>query len=207
MEARLIRTEEDYNRALAEFERYFDNEPAPGSREGDRFEVLGVLLRAYEDRHWPIGSPGDPVEVLQFAIESMGRSQAELGDLLGSRPRASEILARKRALTVEMIDKISSAWRIPVELLAKPYRLEVDRLVKRAFKTNKARGFAGSRSGSFKATKGALAKAASGSGKKKMKASYDKSVTKKSATSKVAARKPSLRRPSNTSRKSPKSRA
>jgi HTH-type transcriptional regulator/antitoxin HigA len=65
----------------------------------------------------------DPVELLNFAIDELGHTQAELGELLGSRSRASEILNRKRALTLGMIRTINAAWKLPVELLIKPYEL------------------------------------------------------------------------------------
>lgn len=68
----------------------------------------------------------DPVEILHFAIDEMGRSQAELAELLGSRSRASEILNRKRPLSLEQIRRIAEAWRLPLATLAKPYRLERD---------------------------------------------------------------------------------
>lgn len=63
----------------------------------------------------------DPIEVLQYAIDELGHSQSELGQLLGSRSRASEILSHRRQLTVDMIHKISQAWRIPAALLVQPY--------------------------------------------------------------------------------------
>ena len=87
--------------------------------------MLVTLVEAYEERRWPIAPPRrfDAVGVLQYAIDELGHTQAELAELLGSRSRASEVLARKRALNVEMIHKISEAWKIPAELLVRPYRL------------------------------------------------------------------------------------
>ncbi|GAC1335916.1 MAG: type II toxin-antitoxin system HigA family antitoxin [Beijerinckiaceae bacterium] len=122
MDIRPIRNEADYEWALREIIPYFDNQPEAGSPNGDRFDVLATLIEAYEARHHAIPD-SDPIEVLHFAIENMGHSQAELGELLGSRSRASEILHRKRRLSIEMVNKISEAWRIPVETLAKPYEL------------------------------------------------------------------------------------
>jgi HTH-type transcriptional regulator / antitoxin HigA len=123
MDIRPIRDEEGLRWALAEIAPYFEREPEPGTAEADRFEILSVLIRDYESRAWPI-QDADPIEILEFAIEDMGRSQAELARLLGSRSRAAEILGRKRALTLSMIHKISEAWHIPRELLARPYKLE-----------------------------------------------------------------------------------
>ncbi|MDP4026772.1 helix-turn-helix domain-containing protein [Methylobacterium sp. NEAU 140] len=123
MDIRPIRDEADYQWALKEIEPYFTDEPALGSPESDRFDVLAILIEAYENRHHPLG-PSDPVRILHYAIEDLGRSQTELADLLGSRSRASEILNRKRCLTLEQAHRISTAWHLPLELLAVPYRLE-----------------------------------------------------------------------------------
>jgi HTH-type transcriptional regulator/antitoxin HigA len=122
---RLLRTEADHEWALAEVSRYFEHEPEIGSPDGDRFAVLLTLISAYEDEHHPI-PPVDPVDILYFAIEDMGRSQAELAELLGSRARASEILNRKRYLTLAQIRLISEAWHLPIGALAAPYRLDKD---------------------------------------------------------------------------------
>src|SRR5215207_10000645 len=79
--------------------------------------------RHYEAERWPVG-PSDPIDLIRFAIEDMGRSQADLARILGSRSRASEILARKRGLTLDMIRTIAGEWHLPVEALARPYRLD-----------------------------------------------------------------------------------
>jgi HTH-type transcriptional regulator/antitoxin HigA len=116
-----IHNEQDYNWAIREVTRYFEAKPEFGTDEGDRFEVLSTLIKEYEDRHFPTVH-GDPVDVLHFAIESMGKSQAELARLIG-RNRASEILNRIRPLTLEMIRTISKEWNIPVNALTAPYKL------------------------------------------------------------------------------------
>ncbi len=122
MDIRPIRTEADYKAAMIEVERYFDKIPALGTPEGDRFDVLSTLVQAYENEHDPL--PGaDPVDMLHFAIEDMGRSQAELGKLLGSRSRASEILNRRRYMTIEQIRLISEAWHLPIATLTSAYEL------------------------------------------------------------------------------------
>jgi len=124
MDIRPIRTDEDHRAALAEIEACWR---APeGSEAADRLDVLVALVESYEARRWPIedGERFDPVDVLHYAIEELGHTQAELSELLGSRPRASEILSRRRALTVEMIHKIGEAWKIPAELLVRPYEIE-----------------------------------------------------------------------------------
>ncbi len=124
MDIRPIRTDEDHRAALAEIEACWG--AAEGSDEADRLDVLLALVEAYEEKRWPIGREEDldPIDVLGHTIEDLGHTQAELGELLGSRSRASEVLARRRALTVDMIHKISNAWKIPADLLVRPYHTE-----------------------------------------------------------------------------------
>ena len=88
--------------------------------------MLLALVEAYEDKRWPIDMDEnfDPIDVLNHAIDEFGHTQAELAELLGSRSRASEILSRRRALTVDMIHRISQAWRISADLLVRPYRID-----------------------------------------------------------------------------------
>lgn len=125
MDVRPLRTDADLEWALREIEPYFDAQPPLGSPEGDRFDVLATLIEAYENEHYPVPE-SDPVDILHFAIEDMGRSQAELADLLGSRSRASEILNRKRYMTLEQIRAISEAWKLPIATLTNPYALAQD---------------------------------------------------------------------------------
>jgi HTH-type transcriptional regulator/antitoxin HigA len=119
---RLIRTEAEYEAALAEIEPYFAREPEADSTEADRFDLLTLLIEAYEERHHPIGPP-HPVEMIRHRMRTAGYTQADLGELLGSRARASEVLAKKRRLTLPMIWKLSRQWKIPAEALVAPYRL------------------------------------------------------------------------------------
>jgi HTH-type transcriptional regulator / antitoxin HigA len=120
---RAIRTEADYDWALAEIEQYFHSEPDLGNPAADRFDVLATLIEAYEAKHWPI-EPADPIEAIRYKMEVSGLKEADLADLLGSASRASEILNRKRALTIDMVFKISRQWRIPAESLVCPYHIE-----------------------------------------------------------------------------------
>jgi HTH-type transcriptional regulator / antitoxin HigA len=107
---------------LAEIENLW-NAPE-GSEEDARLDVLVTLVEKYEETRWPAEHlDWDPVDILHYAIEEMGHTQAELSKLLGSRPRASEILNRQRPLTLEMIRLITDAWKIPAELLIKPYKV------------------------------------------------------------------------------------
>ncbi|WP_309143711.1 MULTISPECIES: XRE family transcriptional regulator [unclassified Bradyrhizobium] len=121
MDVRPLHNEHDYDWAIREVSRYFEVEPTPGTPDGDRFEVLSSLIKEYEDNHFAT-THGDPVDVLHFAIESMGRSQAELAALIG-RNRASEILNRVRPLTLEMIRTIAKEWSIPIGALTAQYEL------------------------------------------------------------------------------------
>lgn len=123
MDVRPIRTEEDYDWALEEIARYFENVPAPGTPEADRFDVLAALIEAYENRHWQIEAM-DPVETLKAFMEASGRTQADLAQLLGARSRASEILKRKRRLSIEMIYRINREWKVPADLLVPPYHTD-----------------------------------------------------------------------------------
>jgi HTH-type transcriptional regulator / antitoxin HigA len=117
-----LHTHADYEWALEEVESYFKNTPAAGSEDADRFDVLSALLEQYEDENFEIPD-ADPIEVLHFAMESMGRTQSDLAKLLNSSPRASEVLNRRRKLTLDMIRTISENWKIPIEALTDDYEL------------------------------------------------------------------------------------
>jgi HTH-type transcriptional regulator/antitoxin HigA len=121
MDVKPLHNAQDYDWAIREVARYFETEPALGTADGDRFEVLSTLIKAYEDERFATPH-GDPIEVLRFAIESMGKSGAELGALIGTK-HASEILNRVRPLTLEMIRTISKEWSIPIDALTAQYKL------------------------------------------------------------------------------------
>jgi HTH-type transcriptional regulator/antitoxin HigA len=124
MEIRPIRTDKDHKAALAEIEACWG---APeGSEAGDRLDVLLALVEIYEAKRWPtdLSKRFDPIDVLNYAIDELGHTQADLAELLKSRSRASEILSRRRPLTVDMIHKISEAWKIPADLLVRPYKIK-----------------------------------------------------------------------------------
>jgi HTH-type transcriptional regulator / antitoxin HigA len=119
---RPIRTEAEYKAALNEIERFFAEEPRKGTAEADRFDLLTLLVEAYEEQHHPIGPP-HPIEMIRHRMRTHGYTQADLAALLGSRARASEVLQRKRRLTLEMMRKLSRHWKIPAEALLEPYPL------------------------------------------------------------------------------------
>lgn len=115
-----IRNDDDHAAALREIERLWG--AAAGSDDGDKLDILATLVEKYEDLRWPHVDAFDPIDMLQYAIDELGHTQAELSDLLGSRSRASEVLNRRRPLTVDMIHKISEAWKISADLLVRPIR-------------------------------------------------------------------------------------
>ncbi|MDD1498600.1 type II toxin-antitoxin system HigA family antitoxin [Agrobacterium sp. CNPSo 3708] len=119
---RAIRNNDDLAWAIAEVSPYFDNPPERGTPEGERFDILAALIEAYEDTYYPIDAP-EPVELIRSHMEMTGRTQSDLGALFGSRSRASEVLNKKRALTVDMIYKLHKEWGIPADCLVKPYHL------------------------------------------------------------------------------------
>jgi HTH-type transcriptional regulator/antitoxin HigA len=114
MEIRPIRNDEDHRAALAEIERLWDAEP--GSDDEARMDALATLVDHYEATRWPV-SPVAPLEMLKFMMEQSGRTQADLGHLLGSRSRASEIMNGKRELTLDQIRLLAREWKIPVAAL------------------------------------------------------------------------------------------
>jgi len=116
---RPLRNEADYDAALAEIERYFDKSPKPGTPAADRFDLLALVIEDYERRRWPI-EPPNPIDAIRYRMETGGYTQADLGRLLGSRQRASDVLSRKRRLTIPMAWKLYREWDIPAEALIRP---------------------------------------------------------------------------------------
>ena len=121
MEIRPIKTEADCETALEEIEALFEAEP--GTPEGDRLEVLTTLVEVYEDTHYAIPSP-DPIEAIRYHMESRGLVRRDLEPYLGSRARVSEILNRKRPLSLTMIRRLNEELGIPAEVLIKPYKYQ-----------------------------------------------------------------------------------
>jgi HTH-type transcriptional regulator / antitoxin HigA len=119
MNIRPIRTEHDYQAALRELSAYFDNEPVPGSEDGDRFEILTTLVEAYEAKQFPIQAP-DPIEAIRFRMEQAGLTARDLVPSIGRPNRVYEVLNRKRGLTIEMIRNLHRNLGIPAESLIGP---------------------------------------------------------------------------------------
>ena len=118
MNIKLIKTENDYNQALQRLEVIFDAKK--GTQEGDELELLGLLIDQYENENSPIGLP-DPIEAIKFRMEQMGYTQNDLAKIIGFKSRASEILNRKRKLSLEMIRQLHTTLNIPTDVLIQVY--------------------------------------------------------------------------------------
>lgn len=118
MEIRPIKTESDYNQALERLDEIFNAKS--GTPEGDELEVLGILVDQYENEHFPIGMP-DPIEAIKFRMEQLGYNQNDLAKVVGLKSRASEILNKKRKLSLEMIRSLHEKMKIPTEVLIQAY--------------------------------------------------------------------------------------
>jgi HTH-type transcriptional regulator/antitoxin HigA len=116
---RPLRSERAYAAALDEIEAYFDSEPKPGTPAADRFDLLALVIEDYEKKHWPIDPP-DPVDAIRYRMQTGNFTQADLGRLIGSRQRASDVLSRKRRLTMQMAWNLHRKWGIPAEALIRP---------------------------------------------------------------------------------------
>lgn len=120
MDIRPIRTEADYRAALKEAERLWDAEP--GTPEGDQVEVLSTLIEAYEAREHPIAAP-DPIAAILFMMQQKGLTRRDLEPAIGSRSRVSEILNRRRPLTLPMVRALSELLDIPTDVLVQAYEI------------------------------------------------------------------------------------
>lgn len=114
---RPIRSARDHKEALNAIEELWD--ARPGTPEHDTLEVLATLVEAYEEKHFPMRKP-DPVEAILFRMEQLGLERKALEPIIGSRARVSEVLNRRRSLSLEMIRRLHSALRIPLEVLVGP---------------------------------------------------------------------------------------
>ena len=118
MNIKPIKTKKDYEQALERLELIFDAKK--GTEKGDELEILGMLIDNYENEKFPIGFP-DPVEAIKFRMEQLGYNQTDLANIVGLKSRASEILNRKRKLSLEMIRQIHDSLNIPTEVLIQAY--------------------------------------------------------------------------------------
>jgi HTH-type transcriptional regulator/antitoxin HigA len=121
MDIKPIKTQADYEAALQEIEALF--EAKPGTAAGDRLEILSTLVEAYEKQHYPIPTP-DPIEAIRYYMESRGLTRRDLEPYVGSRARVSEVLNKKRPLSLTMIRNLHQGLGIPAEVLIQPYEYE-----------------------------------------------------------------------------------
>tara|TARA_B100000949_G_C14075607_1_gene363686 strand:+ start:175 stop:531 length:357 start_codon:yes stop_codon:yes gene_type:complete len=113
-----IKNENDYQNALNRLEEIFDAKI--GTKHGDELKILSILIDKYENEHFPIEMP-DPIEAIKFRMEQMGLKQKDLAEILGFKSRVSEVLNKKRKLTLEMIRNLNTKLHIPTEVLIQDY--------------------------------------------------------------------------------------
>jgi HTH-type transcriptional regulator/antitoxin HigA len=120
VELRPIKTEADYDAALAAVDRLMDKEPELGTPESDQLEMLVTLIQAYEAKHYPMPAP-DPIEAIKFRMEQGALTRRDLEPAIGGDGRVSEVLNRKRPLSLTMIRKLNAMFGIPVDSLIGEY--------------------------------------------------------------------------------------
>lgn len=120
MNIKLLKSEADYKLALKRLEEIFD---APiGTHDSDEADILGLLVDEYEKKHYPIKAP-DPIEAIKIRMEEMQLKQVDLVDVIGGKSRVSEVLNRKRKLTIEMIRNLTKRLNLSPDLLISDYQL------------------------------------------------------------------------------------
>ena len=118
MNIKPLKTKKDYSLAMTRLEKIFDSKP--GTAEGDELEILAILIEKYESAHFAIDFP-DPIEAIKFRMEQLGYNQTDLANVIGFKSRVSEILTKKRKLSLDMIRKLNSSLNIPTEVLIREY--------------------------------------------------------------------------------------
>ena len=120
MKLKPIKSEQDYRKALERLEVIFDS--AIDTKEGDEAEILSLLIENYENEHYPIESP-DPIEAIKIRMEELNIRQKDLVGIIGGKSRVSEILNRKKKLTVDMIRELERLLQISASVLVNNYQL------------------------------------------------------------------------------------
>lgn len=115
-----IKNEAQYEDALERIYELMQLDPEPGTEAGDELEILSLLVKDYENAHYPVPKP-HPIEAIKFRLEQLALSESELTRILGSRSRKSEILSGERKLSLEMIRKLNRELKIPAEILIQVY--------------------------------------------------------------------------------------
>ncbi len=118
MKTKIIKSQEEYDQALQKLEMIFDAKP--GTSEGDELELLALLIDNYEKEHFPVNLP-DPIEAIKFRMEQLGYNDSDLARVLGFRSRVSEIMNRKRKLSISMIRRLNKDLHIPTDVLIQEY--------------------------------------------------------------------------------------
>lgn len=118
MTLKILKTKKDYNAALLRFEEIF--QAKSGTKESDEADVLSLLIRDYEDKHFVINAP-DPLEAIKFRMEQQGLTNKDLAEILGYKSRVTDIFNKHRKLNLSMIRKIHSELHIPLETLVREY--------------------------------------------------------------------------------------
>jgi HTH-type transcriptional regulator / antitoxin HigA len=118
MENKIIKTSKEYNQALERLEQIFDAKQ--GTVEGDELELLSLLIDNYEKENFPIDLP-DPIEAIKFRMEQLGYKTSDLARVLGFRSRVSEVLSKKRKLSLSMIRRLNKDLHIPTDVLIQEY--------------------------------------------------------------------------------------
>ena len=119
MKLKLIKTEEEYQKALKRLDKIFHAQK--GTKEQEELEILVMLIQRYEDETVGEFPDPDPIEAIKFKMEQMDMSQKDLAEVVGLKSRASEILSRKRPMSINIIRKLSKALSIPADILIQPY--------------------------------------------------------------------------------------
>lgn len=120
MNIKLIKTESDYRKALSRLDEIFDT--ATGTEESDEADILAILIDDYEKKHYPIDAP-DPIEAIKIRMQEMHLKQIDLVEEIGGKSRVSEVLNKKRKLTVDMIRKLTNKLNLSAELLISEYQI------------------------------------------------------------------------------------
>jgi HTH-type transcriptional regulator/antitoxin HigA len=118
VQMKILKTKKDYTLALKRLEKIFDAKA--GTAQGDELDLLGLLIEKYESEHFPVDFP-DPIEAIKFRMEQIGYSQQDLAKIIGFKGRVSEVLNKKRKLSLDMIRKINHSMHIPTDVLIKEY--------------------------------------------------------------------------------------
>lgn len=117
-----IKSEADYERTLAEIAALMEQDPAADTPEGEQLELLSLVVKDYEEKHYPIPAPDDPVEVILFYMEKDGLTRKDMEAYLGNKARVSDVLNRRRSLSLFMIRRLHQGLGIPADLLIAPVK-------------------------------------------------------------------------------------